>query len=103
MTDERGNEMTAEFETLHAYHDGELSGFAKRRFERQLRKSPTLRDELAMLEGVGGALRELAADAETPDLWDHIALRLPAIDAERAAWGLFRDRRPEHYAPIMGM
>ncbi len=28
---------------------------------------------------------------------------LAAIRAERTGWGLFRDRRPEHYGPIMGM
>ena len=28
---------------------------------------------------------------------------LDAIRAERTGWGLFRDRRPEHYDPIMGM
>ena len=28
---------------------------------------------------------------------------LAAIGAERTGWGLFRDRRPEHYDPIMGM
>jgi len=28
---------------------------------------------------------------------------LGSIRAERTGWGLFRDRRPEHYGPIMGM
>ncbi len=31
------------------------------------------------------------------------AFDLGAIRAERAGWGLLRDRRPEHYAPIMDM
>jgi anti-sigma factor RsiW len=84
MTDMGSEQMTREIEALYAYHDGELSGFARRRFERQLRRSPELQAELALLGGVGGALRELDAEAEAPDLWDRIAMRLPAIDAERA-------------------
>ena len=84
MTDLGENEMTNEIEALYAYHDGELSAFARRRFERQLRRSPELRAELSLLDGVGGALRDLDADGAMPDLWDGIALRLPAIDAERA-------------------
>ena len=28
---------------------------------------------------------------------------LGAIRAERTGWGLFRDRRPEHYGPLLGM
>ena len=31
------------------------------------------------------------------------AFDLSAIRAERAGWGLLRDRRPEHYASITGM
>ena len=32
---------------LHAYHDGELHGFARWRFERRLAGSPQLQSELA--------------------------------------------------------
>lgn len=74
---------TRDEELLHAYHDGELSGFARRRFEQRLRRSPNLRAELRALQGLGEALRELDAEAHAPDLWDDIALRLPALDAQR--------------------
>ena len=67
---------------LHAYHDGELSGFARWRFERRLRRSPELQRELEALSRVGDWVRESEA-AESPDLWDAIALRLPAVDARR--------------------
>jgi anti-sigma factor RsiW len=69
---------------LHAYADGELSGWARWRFERQLRRSPQLQRELAELAQVGAWVRDVHSDAPGPDLWDRIALRLPAADARRA-------------------
>lgn len=69
---------------LHAYHDGELSGLARRRFERTLRRSPELRRRLEDLGALRESIRRSDADGESPDLWDAIALRLPAIDAQRA-------------------
>lgn len=76
--------MTAEQEArLHAYYDGELSGFARWRFERELRRSAPLQRELDALKGLGSLLREQDAVAATPDLWDSIALGLPAADARR--------------------
>ncbi|MDH3519087.1 MAG: hypothetical protein OEM49_01410 [Myxococcales bacterium] len=77
-------------ERLHAYHDGELSGLARRRFERQLRRRPELRSELRALAALRAALRELDAAAPAPDLWREIAPRLPAIDA-RARQATRRD------------
>lgn len=76
-------QMTRDEELLQAYHDGELSGFARRRFEQRLRRSPDLQAELSSLRGMGAALRELDAESAAPDLWDDIALRLPALDAQR--------------------
>ncbi len=79
------------WEDIHAYHDGELRGFARWRFERRLRREPEIARELARLGAVGAALREAddaalqgAAAADGPDLWDGIALRLPAVDARRS-------------------
>lgn len=69
---------------LHAYRDGELSRFARWRFERRLRRSPELQRELAALSRVGDWVRASQADSPGADLWDAIALRLPAIDARRA-------------------
>jgi anti-sigma factor RsiW len=71
-------------ERIEAYHDGELSGLARRRLERELRRSPELRGELEGLASLREALQELDAQGPEPDLWDHIALRLPAADARRA-------------------
>jgi anti-sigma factor RsiW len=72
---------------LHAYHDGELSRLARWRFERQLRRSPELQRELAGLRRLGDALRAREAGRATPDVWDALALRLPAEDARRAERG----------------
>jgi anti-sigma-K factor RskA len=70
---------------LHAYHDGELRGLARWRFERRLARSPGLQQELRGLAELGEMLRERAAEAPGPELWDRIALRLPAEDARREA------------------
>jgi negative regulator of sigma E activity len=80
-------------EELSAYHDGELRGLARWRLERRLRRDPGLRRELELLGRVGAALRA-GAEAEAPgvDLWDRIAMRLPAADAQRAD-ALRRSRR----------
>ena len=43
---------------LHAYHDGELRGFARWRFERRLARSPALQRELRGLSELGRLLRE---------------------------------------------
>ena len=74
-------------ERLHAYHDGELRGLARWRFERRLGRDPAMRRELAALEETGRLLREVEAEAATPDLWEAIRLRLPALDAQRAEVG----------------
>ncbi len=72
-------------EELSAYCDGELRGLARWRLERRLRRDPRLRSELELLGRVGSALRGVPeAGAQTADLWDRIAMRLPAADARRA-------------------
>ena len=71
-------------EMLHSYHDGELSGFRRWRFERQLRRSSALQAELLRFASLGDALRARDATAPAPDLWDAIAQRLPAVDARAA-------------------
>jgi len=78
---------------LSAYHDGELRGLARWRFERRLRRDPALRRELELLRRVGDAVREVGAQEPGADLWDRIALRLPAADAARSE-AAGRGRRP---------
>jgi anti-sigma factor RsiW len=70
---------------LQAYHDGELRGLARWRFERRLRRSPELRRELAALARLSELVRAADAPVPGPDLWDRVALRLPAVDARRRA------------------
>lgn len=77
---EMGSDIRAD---LHAYHDGELHGLARWRFERRLRRDSALRQELAGLERLGGWLREYEGAAPEPDLWDRIEQRLPGLDAQR--------------------
>lgn len=68
---------------LEAYHDGELSGLARRRLEGALRRSPELRRELAELAALRRVLCEREGREPAPDVWDAVALRLPALDARR--------------------
>ena len=74
-------------EDLYAYHDGELHGLARWRFERRLRRSPELQRELEGLAGLGNLVRAAEEEAVGPELWDRIAQRLPAVDARRAESG----------------
>ena len=80
----RSREPDRSTQRLHAYADGELSGFARWRFERRLRRSPELQRELAELARIGDWVRESHDESRGADLWDRIALRLPAVDARRA-------------------
>jgi hypothetical protein len=83
------------WQRLHAYHDGELRGLARWRFERELRRDVVLRRQLEEIGRVAVLLRASEGEAGAPDLWDGIALRLPAVDARRgeataveaAGWG----------------
>jgi anti-sigma-K factor RskA len=69
---------------LEAYRDGELSRLARFRVERWLRRDADARLALAEGEALAQALRELDAEAPTPDLWPAIRLRLAAADARAA-------------------
>ncbi len=84
MRDAATRERSAREERdLHAYFDGELAGLARWRFERRLRRDASLRRELAGLARVRQLVRAAEAPVPEPDLWDAIALRLPAADASR--------------------
>ncbi len=69
---------------LEAYHDGELSWLSRWRVRRLLARDPDAQAELEALSGLGGLLREIEAEAATPDLWESLRLRLPGLDARRA-------------------
>ena len=79
--------MNSNEQQLHAYHDGELSGLRRWRFERRLRRSPKLRADLARLEELGGLLRGRDGAEPAPDFWHAIARGLPALDARGAEAG----------------
>ena len=79
-----GEEGSRDERALHAYHDGELRGLRRWRFERRLSRAPELRAELEALKQLAEWTRECEAERPTADLWDSIALRLPALDAQRA-------------------
>jgi anti-sigma factor RsiW len=68
---------------LNAYHDGELSGLRCWIFERRLACSPRLRAELEELKRVSQWVQELDPQSPRVNVWDDVALRLPAIDATR--------------------
>ena len=80
-----GSEATAKaVAQLCAYHDGELGGVARWLFERRLRRSPELQQELEALDQIGSLVRASETRADSVDLWDRISLSLPAADARRA-------------------
>lgn len=73
---------------LSAYYDGELSWWARVRFERRLRASSELREELAALENVSSwvnAIESEPSELDTPDLWQEIGPALSQIDREVGA------------------
>jgi len=77
---------------LHAYHDGELSGFSRWRFESQLKRSPELRRELALLDAIGRSARAEVEPLRSPELWGALSASLPAIDSQVEAEASTRDR-----------
>jgi anti-sigma factor RsiW len=71
---------------LQAFLDGELGEAAAHRIHRRVERSPVLRVELDGLRRVGDAVRasESSRLLGEVDVWDRVAMRLPAIDAEIA-------------------
>jgi anti-sigma factor RsiW len=81
--------------TLHAYHDGELGGLRRWLFERRLSRSPELRAELVELRRLTRWVQGSEPQRTSPDVWDDIALRLPAIDAQPDGRARSRSERRE--------
>ncbi len=77
--------VTRSDRALHAYHDGELRGFARWRFERRLARFPELRRELEALALMRELVREGESRVPTPDLWEGISRRLPPAEGARPA------------------
>jgi len=73
----------AELRNLHAYHDGELDWLSRWWWGRRIARSQRLRHELEQLTELGDWIRESESE-RNPELWDRIAMRLPAIDSARA-------------------
>ena len=82
MNSTRAEEIGTDQRDLNAYHDGELSGLRRWLFERRLSRSPRLRAELEELKRLARWVQGVGAQPSSADVWDDIALRLPAIDAE---------------------
>ena len=77
---------------LMAYYDGELTWWGRWRFERRLRSSADLRQDLAELGNLSTWVREIESDVhsgqeptEMPDLWSEIGPALSQIDREVAS------------------
>ena len=62
---------------LDLYYDGELGRIRRLRVERQLRRYPGLRRDLAARETVGALLRKGAEAEAVPDFWGQIAAQIP--------------------------
>ncbi len=82
MNSTGAEEIGREQRDLNAYHDGELSGLRRWLFERRLSRSPRLRAELEELKRLAHWVQGVGAQPPSVDVWDDIALRLPAIDAQ---------------------
>ena len=76
------DEIGREQRDLNAYHDGELSGLRRWLFERRLSRSPRLRAELEELKRLAHWVQGVGVQPPRADVWDDIALHLPAIDAQ---------------------
>lgn len=79
---------------LESYRDGELTGLARWRVRRWLRRDPQAQRELASLDTLGELLREVDAEAPAPDLWPALRVRLAALDVEPARRAPARSWRP---------
>ncbi len=84
MNSNPAEEIGREQRALNAYHDGELSGLRRWIFERQLSRSPRLRADLEELRRLARWVQGAGVQPPSVDVWDDIALRLPAIDAQSA-------------------
>ncbi len=88
---------------LNAYHDGELSGLRRWIFERRLSRSPSLRAELEELKRLARWVQGLGPQPPSVDVWEDVALRLPAIDAQFAEQRQGRADQRQRRAERRGM
>ncbi len=87
---------------LDLYHDGELRGLRRWRFERVLRRNPGLGRELETRTQLGELLRESAPEPESPDVWLEIAgqiARTPEPVAAPSPWAKWL--QPLRVAPVL--
>ena len=82
MNSTGAEEMGRDQRDLNAYHDGELSGLRRWIFERRLSRSPSLRAELEELKRLTRWVQGMGPQPPSVDVWEDVALRLPAIDAQ---------------------
>ncbi len=62
---------------LHAFRDGELPFWKRRRVARHLARDAAAQREVASIAEIGALLREQAASLAAPDLWAGIRAQLP--------------------------
>ena len=103
MNSTGAEEIGREQRALNAYHDGELSGLRRWLFERRLSHSPRLRAELEELKRLARWVQGAGAQPPSVDVWDDIALRLPAIDAQFAEQRQGRAEQRQRRAEWRGM
>jgi len=66
---------------LYALHDGEASAWQRFLLRRRLARDPAAKRELGTVSEIGALMRENAAEAASPDLWEGIQARLPYAEA----------------------
>ena len=66
---------------LYALHDGEASAWQRFLLRRRLARDPAAKRELGTISEIGALMRENAAEAPSPDLWEGIQARLPYAEA----------------------
>ena len=83
MSETTGRISPSDERALNAYFDGELNPISRWWLARRLARSAELRAELDEIRSLSERVAELGGDGPTVDLWDKIALSLPAADARR--------------------
>jgi len=88
-----------EAQELHAYQDRELPLWRRFFVARRLARDARARRELASIAQLGALLREQAANAREPDLWESIRARLPYVERPAATNSVLPRQDAAPWAP----